>query len=143
MAAGRSTLALGLMSRRLTMLAGLVLFAASNAAYGHGEGALFRPLVIAALALGCAVGALCAVRSLHPGIALAATLSLIYLGGVVFAGVTEGAWIEAALLLLLFVPLAAAIPLCLAFFIVYAGTSWLVRVIHDRRVAPNSSNREP
>ena len=131
------------MTRRSAMLAVFVLFAVSNVAHAHGEAALVRPLVYVALGLGAAAGVLCAVSTLHPGIALATTLSLIYLGGVVFAGVTEGAWIEGGLLLLIFVPFAAAIPLCLAFLIAYASTSWFAGALRRRSVAPGSSHREP
>jgi hypothetical protein len=97
---------------------------AATPVWAHGEGALIAPAAWGGLAIGGVAGAWAGYKDSHPGVALGWGIGLLFLTLVAWAGF-EGELLLGALLYLLIVPFAGAIPLAIAFFVTYAATVFI------------------
>lgn len=93
-----------------TVLVGALAAVAAMPAYAHGEGAVIGPAALGGLGIGAIAGAWAGWKGSHPGIALGWAVAALFLALVVWAGI-EGELLLGALLFVIIVPFAGAIPM--------------------------------
>ena len=97
---------------------------ASTPVWAHGEQAIMAPVAWGALGVGAVAGLFTGCKGRHPGVAFGVCISLLFAGFLTWAGF-EGELAAGALLFLVIVPFAGAIPLAIALFAAYGATVFI------------------
>jgi hypothetical protein len=130
------------MRTRLRVGTTVALLALSSDAVAHGEGAVYGPIIWAALASGTLAGVGAGVRDAHPGVGFAWSILLLFAAILSWLIWRDDAWWSGFLLGIPFIIFVGALPLAFAYFATWACTVVLKEYI-QRRFNRASRQNEP